>query len=131
MITVTLRALVEAQPALRALAEQSLPVKQAYHLARLIRALEPELAAFETQRRALFARHGRERAATDAERPAHGETVIEIAPAAIAAFRVELAELLETTIEVDRPRIALNGALQITGVHVLALEPFVTVGEAP
>jgi len=128
-VTVTLRQIMDAQTALQALTVQQLPVKQAYHLARLIRACEPEVRQFNEQRNALINTHGRERPATEAERPMHGETVIEVEPEQFVIFREKMAELLETEVTLDRPKIALNGSLQITARDVLTLEPFVTIDE--
>lgn len=128
-MTVTLRQIMEAQPALQSLVQQSLPVKQAYHLARLLKTLEPEVQAFQEQRNALIKKHGRERPASEAERPVHGETVVEVEAAQFTIFRERVNELLETEVTLDRPKIALNGSLQMTARDLLVLDPFITVEE--
>jgi hypothetical protein len=128
-MTVTLRQIIEAQNAMQSLVVQQLPVKQAYHLARLIRMCEPEVKQFNEQRNALIKEHGKERLATEGERPMHGDTVHEVSPDQLPIFRAKLQELLETEISLDRPKIVLNGTLQITAAELMALDPFVTVEE--
>jgi hypothetical protein len=46
VIRVSLRVLLDAQPALARLAAERLPVKLAYHVARMLKAVQPEVDEF-------------------------------------------------------------------------------------
>lgn len=102
MVNITLGSLVAAVPALQRLAELRLPVKTAYHLAKLLRAVQQEAAEFETQRIALLKQYGEERDATLSEQAQFGAARVTVVPAVQSeAFSTALKAL--TALEVDVP----------------------------
>jgi len=95
-IETTLGVLVAAEPALARLAAEKLPIKVAYHIAKLAKLVIAETELFKQQRDALVKRLGTVRAATEAERAVHGSEVWEVQPPHQREFVDQLTELLKS-----------------------------------
>ena len=123
-IKLTLRQLLDAQPALQRLSSERLPVKLAYNVARLIKVLQPELDEFMKQRDELIKEHGTKRSTTDAEKAQHGDEIIEVMPAQMSMFRKQVDELTTVVVTVDRAPLKLDADnISISAADLLALEP--------
>jgi hypothetical protein len=130
-ITMTLRAVLEAQPALDRLAGEKLPVRLAYHVAKLVKLVRVEVEDFNAQRFKLVKEYGVTRPATEAERPVHGPEVIEVPPEKIAAFQQELATLVDEPVTFDRAPLSITDTFpNITAADLVALGPLVDEGDA-
>ncbi len=125
-ITLTLGQVMDAEPVLRRLAAHVLPVKTAYAVARMLRAIGPEVEHFVAARGALIKTLGRERPTiTVEERRDYGDTVYEVLPEALPVYRAQLFELAHLEVEIDRPPLALEGLGAISAVDLVALGPLV------
>lgn len=125
-ITLTLRALLEAQPALDRLAGEKLPVQIAYRVAKIVKLTKAEIADFHEQRIKLVKAHGVTRPATEAELSIHGPEVIEVPPEKAAAFRAEIDALADEPVTFDREPLTISAAVpNITPADLIALGPLV------
>ena len=122
-MTLTLKQLLEAQPALQRLGNEKLPVKVAYNVARLLKDLQVELDEFHRQRGVLVDRFGTKRVSTDAERPVHGPEVIEVLTDKMADFRKEIDDLVSVVVTINREPLSLEGIPDITPADLIVLEP--------
>jgi hypothetical protein len=113
---VQLRQVIGAFPALQRLQRERLSAPIAFRLAKLVRKLEQEGKAFESTRMQILQRFRGE-----------GE---EIPPEQQQEAIAELDGLLDETVEVDLPRIAIEdlGRAEITTADALALEWLFTEG---
>lgn len=126
-ITMTLRAVLEAQAALDRLAGERLPVRLAYNVAKLVKLVRVEIGDFHEQRMKLVKEYGLARPATEAELPIHGPEVIEVPPDKIAAFQKELEALVAEPVRFDRAPLQLADTFpNITPADLIALGPLVT-----
>jgi hypothetical protein len=128
-IRITLKDLLEAQPALQRLAAERLPVRLAYNVARMLKALQPDIDEFVKQRNELVKKYGATRPATEAEKPTHGPEVTEVIAANFLEFKRELDELTTVEIVVDRAPLALDDVEKISAADLLALGPLVKDAE--
>lgn len=131
VIKTTLERIIIAQPALGRLASQPLPVKLAYNVARMIRAMQPELEEFTRQRNEIVMKQGVARKAADGEAPFKDGEVYDIGPEHKDEVLGKIKELMSVTVELDRRPLSLNGSLVITPSDLLLLEDFVQVDEDP
>jgi hypothetical protein len=130
VIVLTLQQLMEAHTALGRLAQQPLPIRTAYAVARLLRALAPDATEFQQQRTALITRLGAPRPPRP-EEPQGGD-VIEVTPANQPEFQRTMAELLAVEVQIDHAPVHLNGGsatISVTAADLLALESFVVLDE--
>lgn len=127
VIKTTLEHIISAQPALGRLASQTLPVKLAYNIARMIRIMQPELETFAKLRNEIVMKHGAARKARDGEMPLKDDEVYDIPPEHKDEVLAKIRELLSAGVELDRQPLALNGSLTITPTDMLLLEDFVHV----
>ena len=130
----TLGQLLAAEPALARLADLRIPVKPAYHLAKLLKLVRVEIQQFHEQRHAVVRELGVEREPTGAERAQHGPgAVMEVAPGNLPEFRRRLDELsaIEVTLPWTPIDIASLGAVDISAGDLDALGPLVTMNETP
>jgi hypothetical protein len=127
MITTTLAHLVDAYPALSRLAQLRLPVKVAYRVAKLLKAIGSEIKTFEEQRNALVIAHGAARPATEAEIAATGQTTIhEVDADKRAAFFAAVRELGGLEVQLAGEAITLEElAGDMTAADLVALGPLV------
>ena len=121
--TITLRQLLEAQPALQRLSAEKLPVKVAYNVARMLKELQPEIDEFNKQRTALVERHGTRRKASETEKLQHGDEVIEVLKDKFEAYRKDVDDLIGVVITIRREPLKLDGLPDITPADLLVLEP--------
>lgn len=107
----------DAYQALQVLAKEKLPVKGAYWLGRLVRKLEPEYHAVETQRNELVKKHGKDK-----------DGQIQVSGAAIPAFSAEFSQVLSSEIEIDCPMLKLEllGDGAISGGLLIPLQRFIS-----
>ena len=124
-ITISLRELLEAQPALQRLSTEKLPVKVAYNVARMMRAVQPEIEDFYKQRNALVKECGVTRPATEAERPMHGDEVTEVPKDKLEEFRREIDELASEKITLEREPLKIEGLPEMTAADLIALGPLI------
>lgn len=129
-IETTLGALFDAEPALGRLLAVPLPVKTAYHVAKLGRLVREDTAHFHEQRAALIRELGAERDPTDAEK-AHGGSdtkVISVTAEHWQEFQTRVAELAAIPVTLAWRPLLLDdlGAIAISGADLLALGPLVT-----
>jgi len=133
-IHATLGSVVDAGPALRRLADQCLPVRTAYQIAKLAKLVAAETEIYQEKRLEIFKAHGIPRpAATDAERAQYGATVLELpddARALVAALLQALNDVPVTIAWTPLPLAQLDG-LSIQPIDLLALDPFLLVEEDP
>lgn len=122
-LELTLRELLEAQPALQRLSQEKLPIKTAYNVARMLKALQPELDEFFTQRMTLIKKYGTTRATTDEEKAQHGEELTEVLAPSVPDFRKDIDELVAIKISIDREPLKLDGLPDMTPADLIALEP--------
>ncbi len=129
-IRVTLRELLEAQPALQRLSNEKLPVKVAYNVARMMRVVQPEVEDFYKQRNALVKEYGVTRAATEAERSMHGDEVTEVPKDKLDTFREEIDGLAQEVVVLEREPLKITDSFPaITAADLLALGPLVDLGD--
>ena len=102
-MTITLDKLVQAQIALRYIAQKELSIKHAYHLARLIDFVEIQTKPYFEKRNELIKKLGIERDTTQAEKDQQmGNTVFEVLPKNIEEFKAQEIELGSIEITVDK-----------------------------
>jgi len=109
-ITMTLGALVEAEPALDRLLEQKLPAQTAYHLAKLAKLVKAETAHFHAQRDVLIRELG-----------APAGDVVEVMLEHRAAFFQRVQELLAVEATIAWRPLSLAQVSEISGGDVLRL----------
>lgn len=108
MITTTLGALLEAEPALEELEQLRLPAKPAYHVAKLARLVLAETQIFKQQRDALIRELGTERPAAAAEQAAGaGPTTIQVTPENLAVYVERVNALAAVPVEIAWRPLAL------------------------
>jgi hypothetical protein len=116
-VKTTLGELVTAEPALNRLLEAKLPVKVAYHVAKVARLMKQETAYFNKEREALIRELGE-------ETMIDGQQAIQVSPAKTAEFSRRLTEIASIEVSLDVRPIALNDVtVEISGADVLALGP--------
>jgi hypothetical protein len=116
---VNLRDLRAAQPAFQKLMNLDLPIKIAFKLSRIAKAVNDVYQDIERQREALVRKHGAE-----AE---HGSFAVK--PENIAVFTKELDDFLNEGIEVDIEPVSLDTIVEVEDIkmsplELLTLEPF-------
>lgn len=101
MITATLAELLDAETALAALEQLQLPVKTAYHVAKLTRLVTVETKLFKEQRDKLIKELGADRPTTDAEqRNGAGPTTTQVTPEHWDTYVARVNELGEESVEI-------------------------------
>lgn len=122
VIKLTLRELLDAQPALARLATEKMPVKVAYQVARMLKAVQPDVDEFLAQRNKLIKQYGMAREPLSAqERETHGAEVIEVMAENLDAYRRDIEALTGMDITVDREPLVLTDVERITPADLLAL----------
>lgn len=125
-VTILLGKLAAADAALARLANLQLPIKAAYHVAKLGRLAAQEIEIFYEQRNALIKELGEEREATPAE-VATGRQgrVMAVLPANHETFTARLKELTDHEVTIPWGPIdpAILGERLITPADLIALGP--------
>lgn len=125
-IRLSLRALLDAQPALQRLAADRLPIKLAYNVARLLKLIQPDIDEFVQQRNALVRQYGLARAPlSEQERQTHGAEVIEVTPEHLDAYRRDIDALTSVEVTIARAPLVLDDVDKISPADLLALGPLV------
>lgn len=132
VVVTTLGQLLEAQLALARLSAKPLPAKHAYHIAKIARLVDQEVAIFYQQRNDLIKELGEERIATAAEQAAgHIGKVMQVKPERHADFHARVKEF--ATLEVTIPLRAIDLTditdLAISASDINALGDLVKVAE--
>jgi len=98
MISVTLREILIAKPALESLSSIKLPIKTSYHISKLIRLLNHEINEFEDYRVKLVKKIGVD----------DGNGMITIPEDKKDEFGKQMDELLENTVDINLNPISLS-----------------------
>lgn len=124
MITIHLNDLLNSIPIFRQISNQSLPIKVAYQVARLIRELDKESATFDESRRQIIDKYAEKDENGEYKQNEDGNIIIK--PEDIITCNKEMTELLETQIEINAEALNMNdfGAIELTPSQMLNLEPF-------
>lgn len=120
----TLGDLVAAEEALSRVAALKLPVKSAYHVAKLVRLVREETRVFHEQRDAFIRELGEASVAN-----AHGEQTITVKPANWPEFQKRIRELAAIAVTIAWGPLTLDmfGEESIAAADLLALGPLVTL----
>lgn len=132
-ITTTLGVLVEAEMALARIASVRLPVKAAYHVAKLCTLVRAELRPFHEQRQAHIKELGEERDPTPAEAAQNmGQRVMAVTPKNWPEFERRMAELvaIEVSLRYGPIDLASFVAVEVSAGDLMALGPLVVFEEA-
>lgn len=114
-----LETLVNAAPALQALAATSLPVKLAYKIARVLPLVDAEMKAYGTARDGLLKQHGK----PEADGRSYS---FESAGAAAFAEGIEQLHAEEVTIEFPKVSIEALGESKMTPAQLASLDFMLT-----
>jgi hypothetical protein len=132
-ITVTLGALVDAEPALAKLTSVKLDAKTRYHAVKLARLVAAETKHFSEQRHDLVKELGEEREPTGAERARFGpDKISEVKPAQLLEFRARIKELADVSVTIPWGPVTssmLESYPEFTGADMLALGPLFLLEE--
>lgn len=124
MPTLTLGALVAAEPALQRIGQQPVTSRTAYHLVKVTTLVAAETALFRKQRETLFRTYGVERDATPLEALQGGpRKVIEVTVEKQPAFQAQMDELSSIAVEITTWQIpmAMLEEIKISAADLLAL----------
>ena len=116
----TLKKIVNAKDVFVKLSQKTLPVKESYNIAKLIRAVDAELAVYNSERMKLFKKYG--------ELIEDGKKY-RVLPENEELFYKELNELLEQEVELAVKPVCLMSDLFISAQELLAIEDFIEVTE--
>ncbi len=112
---VKLGEIVNAVPALNKAAEQALPVRTSYQLARLVRKISKEVGTYDAERIKLCKRFGK----LDEEKQAYN-----IPPESLRGFEREMNELLAQEVEISADPISVTDELRLSAAEVMTVEKF-------
>lgn len=116
MIKTKLHSIVNAREAMRKLAGQELPVQESYRVAKLIKAMNAEIAIYDEARIKLCEKYGE-----------LAENKREYTILKGAEFNRELSSLLDMEVELDLKKVTLPLGLCITPSDVISLSDFVEI----
>lgn len=109
--------ILTARDTLSRLAERTLPVRQSYRLAKLIKAINGEMSVYEGERIKLCEKHG----TLNKDEKKYDIHDIE-------GFNRDSEELLNQEIELEAKPIDISG-LELTAQDIIKIEPFIEVVE--
>lgn len=129
MITIKISELMDSVTTLQKLSQKDFKAKLAWSIARLLKAAEVEVQAFNEARMNLITKYG--------EKDENGELITDekgnckIIPDNVSTFNAELNELLASEIEINANKInfELLEDLDFTPSDIAVLEPFIEVEE--
>lgn len=116
-MNVKLIQILTARDTLSRLGERTLPVKQSYRLAKLIKAINGEMSVYEGERIKLCEKYG----TLNKEEKKYDIYDIE-------GFNRDSEELLNQEIELEAKPIDISG-LELTAQDIIKIEPFIEVVE--
>ncbi len=124
MITIRLNDILNSIPIFREISNKSLPIKTAYQLARLIRELDRESTTFDESRRKIIEKYAERDENGEFKQTDEGNVII--MPEQINACNQEMAELLDTEIEINVEPIEIESlaSIELTPAQMFSLEPF-------
>ena len=124
MITIRLNDILNSIPIFREISNKSLPIKTAYQLARLIRELDRESTTFDESRRKIIEKYAERDENGEFKQTEEGNVII--MPEQINACNQEMAELLDTEIEINVEPIEIENlaSIELTPAQMFSLEPF-------
>lgn len=124
MITIRLNDILNSIPIFREISNKSLPIKTAYQLARLIRELDRESTTFDESRRKIIEKYAEHDENGEFKQTDEGNVII--MPEQINACNQEMAELLDTEIEINVDPIEIESlaSIELTPAQMFSLEPF-------
>lgn len=134
MITTTLGALVQAEPALGRLLDVRVSMKTAYTLSKLAKLVREETSVYHQQRDALIKELGASREPTAAETALGMQgPVTEVTPENRTAFFARVAELaaIPVTLAWTPVELAALDGIPMSGADLLALEPLLVETPEP
>ena len=114
-MNVKLIQILSARDTLSRLGERTLPVKQSYRLAKLIKAINNEMSVYEGERIKLCEQYG----TINKEEKKYDIHDME-------GFNRDSEELLNQEIELEAKPIDING-LELTAQDIIKIEPFIEV----
>jgi hypothetical protein len=125
MITVSIQDLLNGTDELSKLAKVSLKAKLAWQVARMLKAADAEIQAFNDARMELIKKYG--------TKDENGELITDengnckILEESVSEFSNELNELVNTKVEINANKIDINDLANIdfTPSEINALEPFI------
>lgn len=112
---ITINQILIARDTLSRLAERTLPVKQSYRLAKLVRAVDAELTVYNGERIKLCERYG----TVNAEKTNYDINDWD-------GFNSEINELQNQEVELDIKPIDIDG-LELSAQDIISIEPFIEV----
>ena len=129
MINIKISELMDSVTTLQKLSQQDFKAKLAWSIARLLKAAEVEVQAFNDARMNLITKYG--------EKDENGELITDekgnckIMPDNVSTFNAELNELLASEIEINANKInfELLENLDFTPSDIAVLEPFIEIEE--
>jgi hypothetical protein len=127
-ITTTLAHLVNAEPALARVAQLKLPVKVAYHLAKLVHLVQSETRLFYAQRTTFIKKLGVERDPTEDEAKRNGgQKITEVTADNLPEFLRRLDELGQVSVTLPWGPLDLEAVadLDIPASDLIELGPLV------
>lgn len=132
-VETTLGKLVGAGDALGRLTQHSLPMKPAYHIAKLARLASDEIKVYHDKRQALVKELGEERDANPLERAQGNLKVFEVKTENLKKFTDAMNELAEIAVTVAWGPVPVKWleAISITPSDLIMLEPVLTEVEPP
>lgn len=116
-MNVKLIQILTARDTLSRLGEQTLPVKQSYRLAKLIKAINEEMSVYEGERIKLCEKYG----TVNKDEKKYDIHDIE-------GFNRDSEELLNQEIELEANQIDIGG-LELSAQDIIKIEPFIEVVE--
>ena len=116
-MNVKLIQILTARDTLSRLAERTLPVKQSYRLAKLIKAINGEMIVYEGERIKLCEKYG----TVNKEQSKYDIHDME-------SFTRDSEELLNQEVELEAKPIDISG-LELTAQDIIKIEPFIEVVE--
>ena len=124
MITIRLNDILNSIPIFREISNKSLPIKTAYQLARLSRELDRESTTFDESRRKIIEKYAERDENGEFKQTDEGNVII--MPEQINACNQEMAELLDTEIEINVEPIEIESlaSIELTPAQMFSLEPF-------
>lgn len=122
-ITMTLGELMEAEDALTHLLELKLPVKLAYHVAKIARLVKVETTHFKTERDNFVKEFG------EPDKDANGQEMIRVKPDRIADYMAKVIELSKVEASIAWKPLKLGDLTEITGQDILRLGALLTDDE--
>lgn len=124
MIEVTIKNILNNIKTFQQLSEESLPIKTAFCIARLIRELDKENAVFEDCRKKIIEKYAEKTETNEIKTDLRDNIIIQ--KEYLEEFNKEILDLLETVVNINAEKIELDNIenIKLTPAQAIALEPF-------